>query len=633
RVRGISDDGVSLTAYSAPISVTTAAAPAFAVPAGLKSTVQTDTSVTLSWTKSANVPRYRVQVYSKPDMSDSAFFRFTDSVAEIKNLVKSTTYQFRVRGISDDGVSLTAYSAPISVTTAAAPAFAVPAGLTAIAVDHSSAGVAWNAVPSAPGYRVQVYSKPDMSDSKFTRFTSSSGTVTGLKPTTAYFARVRVIGAAGENLTSYSPAVSFTTPVDPYPTPTGFIASATYRTVNLSWNPVPNAPGYRLAVATKADMSDATWHRYAGTTHVERRGFNPSTTYYFQVRVIDGEGVSLSDYTPVLSQKTLVAPPAPPPLVNPLSVASFNVTCANCISGDEENVNALPWADRRGVVVDTIKSKMPDVLGIQEASQAWLNEAGYSGGLTQFEDLQQRLKAAGAPYELTNTQRNNCVNSTTPTDCVYQDQGASQGTRILYNSRTMDVVRSGSKALPESIVPENRRYFAWAVVRQKSTGKLFFFGDTHLSSSKAEGFYELRKQQAETIISEIKRQNTEDLPVIFAGDLNSNKWLEPSNAPYDVMTANGLVDPLGNDYRQEFPSMEATAESRINANINSWNGLETIPRANANPAANGTNIDYILTSKMRVSKWETVAKLDAAGNYTGIFPSDHNMIVATVGLP
>ena len=184
--------------------------------------------------------------------------------------------------------------------------------------------------------------------------------------------------------------------MDPFPTPTGFSASATHRTVNLSWNPVPNAPGYRVAVATKADMSDATWHRYAGTTQVERRGFNPSTTYYFQVRVIDGEGESLSSYTPVLSVKTLPEPPLPPPLENPLTVASFNVTCANCISEDEENVNALPWADRRGVVVETIKSKMPDIVGVQEASQGWLDEPGYVGGLAQFEDLQQRLKSSGA---------------------------------------------------------------------------------------------------------------------------------------------------------------------------------------------------------------------------------------------
>ncbi|WP_354239864.1 fibronectin type III domain-containing protein [Arthrobacter sp. UYEF20] len=633
RVRGIADDGTTLTGYSAPVSATTAAAPAFAVPVGLKSTGQTDTSVSLSWVKSANVPRYRVQVYSKADMSDSLYFRFTDSAAEIRNLVKSTTYKFRVRGIADDGTSLTGYSAPVSATTAAAPAFAVPGGLKASATSHSSAKVSWNPVANAVGYRVQTFSKADMSDSGFTRFTASSGTINGLKPETTYFARVRVIGAAGENVTSYSPTVTFTTPVDPYPTPTGFSATSTHRTVNLKWNAVPNAPGYRVAVASRPDMSDATWRRYAGITATETRGLNPSTTYYFRVRVIDGAGVSLSAYTPVLSIKTQPLPPAPAPLVSPLTVASFNIMCANCVSEDDENPNALSWAGRRGAVVNTIKSRMPDILGVQEASQGWLDEPGHIGGLSQFEDLLQRLKSSGAQYELTNTQRNNCVNSTTPDGCVFQDRGASQGTRIFYNPAAVQIIRSGSSALPTSSVPENRRYFAWAVVKQKSTGKTFFFGDTHLSSSKAAGFYELRKKQAEAIVSVIRTQNTAGLPVVVTGDLNSSKWLEPSNAPYDVLTAAGLVDPLGNDYLQEFPSMGATAEKRINTYLNSWNGLGTVPRANANPAANGTYIDYILTSKMRVSQWETVANLDANGNYTGVFPSDHNMVVANVGLP
>ena len=52
-----------------------------------------------------------------------------------------------------------------------------------------------------------------------------------------------------------------------------------------------------------------------------------------------------------------------------------------------------------------------------------------------------------------------------------------------------------------------------------------------------------------------------------------------------------------------------------------------------NKSANGSYIDYILTSKMRVSQWETVANIDSAGNFTGIVPSDHNMLVAKVGLP
>ncbi|MDQ0633527.1 endonuclease/exonuclease/phosphatase family metal-dependent hydrolase [Arthrobacter pascens] len=635
RVRGISaDGGTSLTAYSAPVTATTAAAPAYAVPTGLKSTGQTDTTVSLSWVKSANVPQYRVQVYTRADMADSVYYRFTDFAVVIPNLVKSTAYNFRVRGISaDGGTSLTAYSAPVTATTAAAPAYAVPTGLKSTATAATSVSLSWNPVPNAPEYRVQIYSKPDMSDSIYRRFTAASGVAYGLTPETGYSARVRVIGSAGESLSAYSAPFTFTTPVDPYPTPTGFSATTTYRTANLTWNPVPNAPGYRLAIATKPDMSDAEWRRYAGTNTAEIRGLNQLTTYYFQVRVIDDAGTALSAYTPVLSIATKAEPPAPPALTNPLKVASYNVMCATCTPEDTDTANPLPWSERRGAVVANIKSRMPDIIGVQEASQGWLNEPGQTVSLSQFEDLLQRLNSAGANYAVSNNKRNNCVDSTTPTNCVYADQGASQGARIFYNPTAVEIVKSGSKALPVASVPENPRFFAWAIAKQKSTGKLFFFGDTHLSTSKAEGFYELRKLQAETIVSVIRQENSAGLPILMTGDLNSSKWQKPSNAPYDVFTNFGLIDPLGNDYWQDFPSMAATAEKRINAFLDSWNGYNIVAPGTSNKAANGSYIDYILTSKMRVSQWETVANVDSAGNFVGIIPSDHNMVVATVGLP
>ncbi|MCB5293262.1 hypothetical protein BJQ90_02710 [Arthrobacter sp. SO3] len=427
--------------------------------------------------------------------------------------------------------------------------------------------------------------------------------------------------------------MTFTTPVDAITTPTGFTGTSTYRTVNLAWNAVPNAPGYRVAVATKADMSDAEWHRYYGINTAELRGLSSVTTYYFKVRVIDEAGTSLSAYTPALVLATKAEPPAPPALSNPLTVASYNVMCANCAPESDTNPNALPWSERRGAVVANIKSRMPDVIGIQEASQGWLNEPGQTGGLSQFEDLLQRLNDAGAKYAISNNKRNNCVDSTTPTNCVYADQGASNGARIFYNPATVELVKTGAKALPLASVPENPRFFTWAIAKQKSTGKLFFVGDTHLSTSKADGFYELRKLQAETIVSVIKQENTAGLPVLMTGDLNSSKWQKPTNAPYDVFTSFGLIDPLGNDYWQDFPSMAATAEKRINTYLDSWNGFATLAPATDDKTANGSYIDYILTSKMRVAQWETVANLDSAGNFVGIIPSDHNMVVATVGLP
>lgn len=413
-----------------------------------------------------------------------------------------------------------------------------------------------------------------------------------------------------------------------YAAPGGLTSSTQGSTaLTFKWNAISGAPKYRLQISSNADMSYATFYRFSSTSG-EVRDLKPATKYYAKVRVITLEGANLGPYSSAVAATTLAAPVLPP-ITNPLAVASYNIKCDNCFDG---LANELSWAGRRDSVVSTIVSRVPDVVGVQEASQGWLKNETRAGGLTQFEDLQERLFKRGVNYQLANAKRNNCVNDVTPTNCVYADQGASQGTKILYNKNTLELMRQGSVALPAISTTTNRRYLAWAVLRQRSSGKLFFFGDTQLDASKAAGYYELRKSQTSAIVSAISRLNTGKLPVIMAGDFNSHKWTEPSNAPYDVMVSAGYVDPLGNTYKADSPSPAATVEKRYRANFDSFNGFERKARAR-NATGNGTYLDYIFTSKMRVAEWETVVNIDSVGNFIGTIPSDHNMVRAVVQLP
>ncbi len=270
------------------------------------------------------------------------------------------------------------------------------------------------------------------------------------------------------------------------------------------------------------------------------------------------------------------------------------------------------------------------MIGIQEASQAWLIENGKQINLSQFEDLRNRLKASGGTYELSNTHRNNCVKSTTPTNCVPKDQGASKGTKILYNTQKLTLQRQGSSALERASSSGQERYVAWAVFAQKSSGQQFFFATTHLEPGTNQ--YSLRKTQSEQLVSAITAANSANLPVVLVGDMNATRYETPTNAPYDAFINAGLVDPLGQTYRSPQVSSKATVEERIHANYNSFNGFNPrIPRYGADE--NGSNLDYIFTSPMRVKQWETVVNLDSSGNLAGIIPSDHNMLTAELVLP
>jgi endonuclease/exonuclease/phosphatase family metal-dependent hydrolase len=407
--------------------------------------------------------------------------------------------------------------------------------------------------------------------------------------------------------------------------PTGLKATATTpTTMSLSWSAVAGAPKYRVKYSTKSSMTGATFHRYVGN-QAKVVGLKPSTRYYAQVRVITAGGAVLSRY----SKPIKVTTPSRPTLkrasvTSPLRVGSYNVRCANCFIGLP---NELRWADRRGAVVSAIRNENLDVVGIQEASQGWLKDGnGRPIQLSQFEDLQQRL---GSPWRLTNDKRNNCVRHTTPTRCQHKDQGASQGTRILYNSSRVEMLASGSKLLPSKGGLTNQRFLAWAVLRQRSTGVKFFFANSHLDADKSA--YGLRKAEAQAAVQTIKARNSGHLPVIAVGDFNSSRFADPSNAPYDAYVKAGFTDPIGNGAKST-RAVDPTAERTSSTWLNSFNGFSRHAKGHRS-WDNGSYIDYMLTTPMRVSEWETVARLDGNGNFVGTIPSDHNLVRMTVYLP
>ena len=432
--------------------------------------------------------------------------------------------------------------------------------------------------------------------------------------------------------------------------PSGLRASASSSTeLTLTWKAVPKAKRYRLKYSTSSKMSNARYQRETGTTGT-LDGLKPGRTYYVKVRVIDTDGHGLSSYSSVVKTKTPTSDPAPPGsspspspsptpsgAAEPLRVASYNIKCANCFSGLP---NEGTWEQRRGAVVDTILGQHLDVVGLQEAGQAWLkdeNGQSISPSITQFEDLRNRL---GGSWTLTNANRNNCVRSTTPSNCVYQDQGASQDTKIVFDAARVQMLDQGSKKLPFIDADDNDRYVAWAQFRQRSTGNRFMFATTHLEGTKdkagSTAYFDLRRQQTQVAIDDVAAHNPDHLPVIFGGDFNSTRFAHdynPSNAPYDVLLEAGLVDPTGSAFGTTKTAPGATVVKRINTWVDSFNQFNRVVN-NHRTWINGANIDYMFVSPgIKVPEWETVVNMDASGQFVGTIPSDHNMIRASLVLP
>lgn len=498
---------------------------------------------------------------------------------------------------------------------------------------------------SAPKYRIQYSTNANLSKATYVRVVGNAYDLTKLRPNTRYYFRVRVITASGGNVSDYSRTFSARTAKSSgysYLAPRNLrVTAKTSSTVSVKWDSRGSGIRYRIEYSTSSSRANPVYKRYT-PNEATLTGLKPGSAYYFRVRVISNDGASLSGYSELVRGDTAKSSENSSVSSRPsgttgttkgaaLRVGSYNVKCANCFS---KLTDELPWNDRRDAVVANLRSQNLDVMGIQEASQGWLrDDNGKTLDLSQFEDLQQRL---GSSYALTNDKRNNCVKSKTPTNCVYADQGASKGTKIIYNSARVSLVQEGSRRLSSLKNENNERYVAWAILQQKSSGKKFFFASTHLENEAdkdgSTANYELRRTQAREIAREIAAHNSQRLPVVSVGDFNSTKFASPSNGSYDEMLKSGLVDPLGNAYRSTKVAPNATVEKRINTHYDSFNGYQRSLKTRSN-WINGSYMDYIFTTPMRVSEYENVVDVNARDEFNGIIPADHNLQRATVHLP
>lgn len=519
-----------------------------------------------------------------------------------------------------------AIASPVSAAT-----FPTPTGLTSTARTYDSLTLAWNPVAGAPTYRVQLSTSSSMSSPKYKAFASNGGVFTGLKPATKYYFRVAVGDAAGATaLSPYTPQTypSRTTASLPsMATPSNLRSTAqTPDTLALAWDEVAGAPRYRVRYSTSSTMSTSNSVTSTTTTRT-LTGLTANTRYYFKVAVIDPTNTyRFSPYTasPFPSARTTALPPTPSA---DLHVGSFNIYGAN--NDSKATGEAKTWAERKpGVVADIIGEKA-DVVGLQEANQSTIYNL--PGGVNQFTDLRNGLNAAGQPYELANTNGYNCAKPSTSSNCSYVDQGASNGTRIIYNTATVSLVGQGSFRYTKQ-TSSTHRYFAWATFQHKSTGNRFFFATTHLQPGDAVA----REAQWKELIAKVKSLNTTNLPVIITGDFNTSKFSSPAATMLPTMKSAGFLDVLNQTYGDSTPT-SPPAEKLTNAWINSFNDFrrDITPYSYSTARTKvGNSIDWVFTTAMRVRELKVVIDFDPATlRVIGVIPSDHNMIRATVVLP
>ncbi len=332
-------------------------------------------------------------------------------------------------------------------------------------------------------------------------------------------------------------------------------------------------------------------------------GLLPDTRYYVRVEAVSLSGASLSGFTSPASARTATPADAD---ASPLRVATYNIRSVR------KQGKGKAWKVRRKLLANAIKAENLAVLGLQEAEH-WK----VAGGATQYQDVVNLL---GGDWRIVKT-------------------ADTDGTRIAYDAAQVTVVRSGVRELASNHKPD--RWVVWTVFKQNATGRQFLFANTHLiagpvvssttnCSGKASKLYKLRKKEAGQVAATVKAK-AGGLPSVLVGDMNAHKFHCPTNAPYRVYKASGLVDPLDNTDRQKGTG-NPTVPIRINTQFDSSNHYKSAPKSHPWPL--GTHIDYVWVSKsVTTLEYEMVVKINSSGKFIGPPPSDHNMVRATILIP
>ncbi|WP_281228764.1 beta strand repeat-containing protein [Flavobacterium aquiphilum] len=255
----VGGDGV----LCAPVSMK----PVPGVPTGLALNSATATSINFSWVGVTGTNVYKI--YKNGTYINSVTAPAT--TGSLSGLTTSTSYGIQV--LASNGTGDGALCAAVSMSTLPA----APTGLTFVSATASTLNFSWTAITDAIGYKIYkdgVY---------ITTVSTSTGSLSGLSPSTIYNVQVLAYNSSGDS--DLSSSVSMSTILA---APTGLImTSSTTSSLNFSWNAVTGAAGYKI-YNNGAYITTVT-----GLTS-SISGLSSSTTYNIQVLAYNASGDGLS---------------------------------------------------------------------------------------------------------------------------------------------------------------------------------------------------------------------------------------------------------------------------------------------------------------------------------------------------
>ncbi|MCH8316175.1 MAG: endonuclease/exonuclease/phosphatase family protein [Planctomycetes bacterium] len=268
-----------------------------------------------------------------------------------------------------------------------------------------------------------------------------------------------------------------------------------------------------------------------------------------------------------------------------IRVMSFNIRFGTAKDGE----NA--WPHRREMVFDVVRNHRPDIVGMQEVLNG--QRAALLRALPEYESIGKG-----------------------------RFDGALRGefSPIMYRKERFEVLEHGQFWLSDTPdVPGSKswgnaitRICTWARMRDRETGRVVYFYNTHLDHRSPPS----QQRSAEMIAQRIDQHANKTDPVILVGDFNAAE--DTSTIRY----LKGEVDRAYETTKDPPPSPKLRDTFRVlhpdATNVGTFNGF----RGESSRA----KIDYVLVS-------DGIEVLRAAivhDNKDGRYPSDHFPVTATI---
>ncbi len=574
------------------------------------------TSFTVSYGSASRAKRYQVQWSTRSTFAGAGSTTRSQRSALVQKLRAGTRYYVRVRGVngskrgrwSPTVVGQTAITTPLKGIRADREDF-----------DGRSLRVRWDRAANVTGYEVKWSTSRRMTNPRYRTVTSSSTWISGVTPGRTLHLQVRA--RKGSLADAWSTArevvlrarrpASFSTSASAYavrPTTNG---------VTVTWSKTADSTHAQTLVGPLRSLTGLKrWTPWAAQSQktgtkvsltVPARDADLTSVAYgnpIWVQLWAKNAFGTGDYAAPRSSHGTVGAAMPVPTAPasglPVRVGSWNVMCGGC------NTSAAPWSSRVARLATAVNARDLDVLAVQEA---------VASGVQAWNDLDSRLSGLGV----------------TESSVYAPNPQGNQGNRIYYRGSKLALQSKGVFGLTyaETLTSTQQETMniPWARFRPAGAADAaqdFYVVAVHLPAYTGDNAAVAKRlgQVAQQLRTKIDAATEDGVPVVIAGDLNSQLYHEVAGQ------AAGTPGPQTTLVRSGFYDT-AASQSPVNLRYASFNKLTA---RTPDPSGYGLRIDHILTRGIAGStRFENVVSYD--GSLSSTPPSDHNLIVTDLQVP